>query len=73
MTYLAKRAEKIVGHAGKGLETRALPAPEATQKITNHAHSTPLHRLQDDQLLPTRLLTPFQVPFYLLHAPLEVE
>jgi hypothetical protein len=32
-----------------------------TQRITYHPHSTPLHRIKSDNMLPTQLLTPFQV------------
>jgi protein arginine N-methyltransferase 7 len=47
--------------AGKGKEHRALTAPEPTQRITYHAQSAPLHKIKTDNMLPTQLLTPFQV------------
>ena len=46
---------------GKGLERRALPAPERTERISSHAYSAPLHKLRAENALPTKLLTPFQV------------
>ncbi|KAK9825810.1 hypothetical protein WJX74_009582 [Apatococcus lobatus] len=45
---------------GKGMEMRALPAPEASQRITSHPFAAPLHRIRTDNMLPTKLLTPFQ-------------
>jgi len=50
-----------VGGAGKGKERRLLTAPEPTQRITYHPHSTPLHKIKTDNMLPSQLLTPFQV------------
>lgn len=47
--------------AGRGREMLALPPPEPTQRITLFPHSTPLHKLQADTLLPLQLLSPFQV------------
>ena len=46
--------------AGKGLERRALPPLEPTQRISNHAFSAPLHKIKTEDLLPNKLLTPFQ-------------
>ena len=48
------------GATGKGRETRALPAPEPTQRITSHPFATPLHRIRTENMLPSKLLTPFQ-------------
>ena len=39
----------------------ALPAPQPTQRISALPYSTPLHKLRADTLLPSQLLTPFQV------------
>ena len=44
--------------AGKGLERRALPPPEPTQRISKHAFSAPLHKIKTEDLLPNKLLTP---------------
>lgn len=48
--------------SGKGLHRRALPPAEPTQRISNHPFSAPLHKIKTKELLPTKLLTPFQVP-----------
>ena len=46
---------------GKGREILALPNAEPTQRITYHPHSAPLHKIKTDNMLPNKLLTPFQV------------
>ena len=49
---------------GRGLERLALEYPSAqrphSQRIDYHPHSAPLHRIKTDDMLPVRLLTPFQ-------------
>ena len=40
---------------------RALPAPEPTKRITSHPFATPLHRIRTENMLPSKLLTSFQV------------
>ena len=55
-----ERAEPLPACAGKGKEVRLLTAPQPTQRITYHPHSTPLHRIRTENMLPTELLTPFQ-------------
>ena len=47
--------------AGKGKECRLLGAPTPVERITYHAHSAPLHKIKTDNMLPSQLLTPFQV------------
>lgn len=47
--------------AGKGTEKRLLGAPVPVERITYHAHSAPLHKIKTDNMLPSQLLTPFQV------------
>lgn len=46
---------------GKGRETRALPPPAPTQRVTAHPYAAPLHRIRTEEMLPAQLLTPFQV------------
>jgi len=46
---------------GKGRETRALPPPAPTQRVTAHPFAAPLHRIRTEDMLPAQLLTPFQV------------
>ena len=46
--------------AGRGRETRAIEFPDPAQRITYHPCATPLHRVRTDDMLPVRLLTPFQ-------------
>lgn len=45
---------------GKGMEKKALPAPGAKQRITYHEYSAPLHKVKTEDMLPNKLLTPFQ-------------
>jgi protein arginine N-methyltransferase 7 len=46
---------------GKNTEKRAITYPDkSSQRITYHPHSAPLHRIRNDDMLPLRLLTPFQ-------------
>ena len=45
------------------MERRLLGAPTPVERITYHAHSAPLHKIKTDNMLPSQLLTPFQVPF----------
>ena len=40
---------------------RLLGAPAPVERITYHPHSAPLHKIKTDNMLPTQLLTPFQV------------
>lgn len=47
-------------NVGRGLERRALPPPEPTQRISSHPYSAPLFQIRTDNMLPTKLLTPFQ-------------
>ncbi|KAK9836334.1 hypothetical protein WJX81_006453 [Elliptochloris bilobata] len=49
---------------GRGRETRALPAPEPTRRITAHPHSAPLHKIRTDDMLPLQLLTPTQARLF---------
>ncbi len=44
------------------MERRLLGAPTPVERITYHAHSAPLHKIKTDNMLPSQLLTPFQVP-----------
>ena len=37
-----------------------LEAPPPVQRITYHPHAAPLHQIRTGDVLPTRLLTPFQ-------------
>ena len=39
---------------------RAITYPDPAQRITYHPHSAPLHRIRTGDMLPLRLLTPFQ-------------
>ena len=50
------------------MERRLLGAPAPVERITYHAHSAPLHKIKTDNMLPSQLLTPFQVPFSALVA-----
>ena len=50
------------------MERRLLGAPVPVERITYHAHSAPLHKIKTDNMLPSQLLTPFQVPFPALHT-----
>ena len=43
------------------MERRLLGAPVPVERITYHAHSAPLHKIKTDNMLPSQLLTPFQV------------
>ncbi|KAL4424877.1 hypothetical protein ABPG77_002100 [Micractinium sp. CCAP 211/92] len=45
---------------GKGRETKAIDYPEARQRISYHPYAAPLHRIKTDDMLPLKLLTPFQ-------------
>lgn len=45
------------------MERRLLGAPAPLERITYHAHSAPLHKIKTDNMLPSQLLTPFQVSF----------
>ena len=54
-------SNQILDHAGRGREVLALPPPQPTQRISALPFSTPLHKLKSDTMLPTQLLTPFQV------------
>lgn len=45
---------------GRGRETKAIEYPEANQRISYHPYSAPLHRIKTDDMLPLKLLTPFQ-------------
>jgi len=46
---------------GKNTEKRAITYPDkSSQRIAYHPHSAPLHRIRNDDMLPLRLLTPFQ-------------
>ncbi|KAL4451864.1 hypothetical protein ABPG75_007526 [Micractinium tetrahymenae] len=45
---------------GKGRETKAIEYPEARQRISYHPYAAPLHRIKTDDMLPLKLLTPFQ-------------
>ena len=46
---------------GDGLiNTYSLPPPEATMAIQYHKRSAPLSKLRDGNMLPSKLLTPFQ-------------
>jgi protein arginine N-methyltransferase 7 len=46
--------------AGRGRETRAIEFPDPAQRITYHPCAAPLHRVRTDDMLPVKLLTPFQ-------------
>lgn len=46
--------------AGRGWETRAITYPDPSQRITYHPHAAPLHRVRTEDMLPVKLLTPFQ-------------
>ncbi|KFM29158.1 Protein arginine N-methyltransferase 7 [Auxenochlorella protothecoides] len=46
--------------AGGGQVLKALTYPEPKQRIAYHPASAPLHRIKTDDMLPLRLLTPFQ-------------
>lgn len=46
--------------AGRGHERRAIEYPATSQRITYHPYSAPLHRVRTEDMLPLRLLTPFQ-------------
>ena len=45
---------------GKGRETRAITYPQSAQRITYHPYAAPLHQVRTDDMLPVKLLTPFQ-------------
>lgn len=45
---------------GKSHEHRTITYPESSQRISYHPYSAPLHKIQTDDLLPLKLLTPFQ-------------
>eukprot|EP00887_Chlorella_sp_A99_P001822 scaffold19.g1822.t1 len=45
---------------GKGRETRAIEHPQSAQRISFHPCATPLHKIRTDDMLPVKLLTPFQ-------------
>lgn len=45
---------------GKHMEHRAITFPEPAQRITFHPYSAPLHKVRTEDLLPLKLLTPFQ-------------
>ena len=47
--------------AGRGKETLALPASsKVAGRITTLPHAAPLHHIHPRDMLPVRLLTPFQ-------------
>ena len=58
-----------VWDAGRGRQVLALPPPKPTQRISLLPHSTPLHKLKADNMLPLQLLTPFQVPIHTFPRP----
>ncbi|PSC69443.1 arginine methyltransferase [Micractinium conductrix] len=45
---------------GKGRETKAIEYPEPRQRISFHPYAAPLHKIKTDDMLPLKLLTPFQ-------------
>lgn len=45
---------------GKGHEHRSITYPEPAQRITYHSYSAPLHKVRTEDMLPVKLLTPFQ-------------
>lgn len=45
---------------GKSHEHRTITYPQSSQRISYHPYSAPLHKIQTDDLLPLKLLTPFQ-------------
>ena len=45
---------------GKSHQHRTITYPQSSQRISYHPHSAPLHKIQTDDLLPLKLLTPFQ-------------
>ena len=45
---------------GRGREIGAIEYPEPGRRITFHPYTTPLHRIKTEDMLPLRLLTPFQ-------------
>ncbi|KAI8104703.1 hypothetical protein M9434_003256 [Picochlorum sp. BPE23] len=45
---------------GKSQEHRTITYSHASQKISYHPYAAPLHRIKTDDLLPVKLLTPFQ-------------
>ena len=45
---------------GKAHEHRSITYPEPAQRITYHSYSAPLHKVRTEDMLPVRLLTPFQ-------------
>lgn len=51
------------------MERRLLGAPTPVERITYHAHSAPLHKIKTDNMLPSQLLTPFQVSFCIVCIP----
>jgi protein arginine N-methyltransferase 7 len=46
--------------AGRGRETRAITFPDPSQRISYHPYAAPLHRVRTEDMLPFKLLTPFQ-------------
>lgn len=47
---------------GKGRETWAIEYPmQSAARISYHPAAAPLHKIRTDDMLPLRLLTPFQV------------
>ena len=46
--------------AGKSQEHRTITYPETSQLISYHPYSAPLHRIRTEDMLPLKLLTPFQ-------------
>lgn len=45
---------------GKSHEHRTITYPGSSQRISYHPYSAPLHKIQTDDMLPLKLLTPFQ-------------
>ena len=45
---------------GRSQEHRTITYPEPSQRITYHPYSAPLHHIKTEDLLPLKLLTPFQ-------------
>lgn len=46
--------------SGKNQEHRTITYPEPSQRISYHPYSAPLHRIKTEDMLPLKLLTPFQ-------------
>jgi protein arginine N-methyltransferase 7 len=45
---------------GKARQTMAIEYPEAHKRISYHPYAAPLHKVKTDDMLPIKLLTPFQ-------------